>query len=90
MNEQERVEYIAEIAQLKRELKKSHLYINKEMPSSNKELLIVANQCIEQISKNTGNKAYVTLNEHKTIPLQSGITERHYHLTAELIDITKI
>lgn len=90
MNSEKEAEYIAEIVRLKFELKKSQIFIGKDILSSNKDLLLVANQCIGQLSKNTGNKVKVNLDEHETMPLQTCVAEYHYHLSAEITNTTKI
>ena len=90
MNARKEVEYIAEIVRLKSELKKAQTAIGKEMLYNNKDLLLVANECIQQIGINTDNKARINISSHETMPIQTGITERRYYLTAEIMSVTKI
>ena len=75
---------------MKFELKKSQIFIGKDILSSNKDLLIVANQCIWQLSNNTGNNVKVNLDEHETMPLQTCVAEYHYNLSAEIVSVNKI
>ena len=90
MKPEKEAEYIAEIVRLKSQLNKEHVTVGDESITTNSELLEAANKCIEQISFNTGNKAKIRLTEHKTMPLQTCIEERQYHLIAEVISVTKI
>ena len=90
MNAQKEVEYIAEIVRLKSELKKSQVIIGQDMLSKNSDLLLVANQCIEQIKRNTDGKACFELTDWQTTPMRTGKTEHHSRLTAEVVSIESI
>jgi hypothetical protein len=90
MNAQKEVEYIAEIARLNSELKKSQMFIGREMLESNSDLLLVANQCLRQISKNTGSRVTFSLSEFETMPLSTGVRESHFNLDAEIVTVESI
>ena len=60
MNAEKEAEYIAEIVRLRFELNKSQIFIDRDMLTNNADLMKVANQCIEQVDKNTGHNAEFT------------------------------
>ena len=90
MNANKEAEYMAEIVRLNGELKKSQMFINKEMLSSNKDMLRLANQCIEQISRNVKGNLVVDLHSHASQRIDEEFETTRYSLTEKVVSTSRL
>ena len=92
MNAQKEAEYIAEIVRLKRELaaSKNSGCNSPFIAATNKELLSLANTCIEQIESNTGNRVGFTLPVAVNTQMSTGENVYYHTLKAKVTTTTTI